>query len=57
MVLAAMYGLPSSVGLAVSLAIRLREIVLGAPGLVVWPYLEGKRFLARRGRREDQRLP
>jgi putative membrane protein len=50
MVLATMYGLPSGVGLAVSLAIRLREIVLGAPGLVVWPYLEGRRLLTRRKR-------
>ena len=48
MVLAAMYGLPSGVGLALSLVIRLREIVLGVPALVVWPYMEGRRFLARR---------
>ncbi len=53
MVLATMYGLPSSVGLAVSLAIRLREIMFGAPGLVAWPYLEGKRFLARRRPRAE----
>jgi putative membrane protein len=52
MVLATMYGLPSGVGLALSLAIRLREIVLGAPALVVWPYLEGRRFLARRNRKQ-----
>jgi putative membrane protein len=50
MVLAAMYGLPSGVGLALSLTIRLREIVLGVPALVVWPYIEGRRFLARRKR-------
>ena len=48
MVLAAMYGLPSGVGLALSLVIRLREIVFGAPALVVWPYMEGRRFFARR---------
>jgi putative membrane protein len=48
MVLAAMYGMPSGVGLALSLAIRLREIVFGVPALVVWPYMEGRRFLARR---------
>jgi putative membrane protein len=56
MVLAAMYGFPSGVGLALSLAIRLREIVLGAPGLVVWPYLEGRRILARRRRGEEHRI-
>jgi hypothetical protein len=48
MVLATMYGMPSSVGLALSLAIRLREIVFGVPALVVWPFMEGRRFLARR---------
>jgi hypothetical protein len=36
------------VGLALSLAIRLREIVFGVPALVVWPFMEGRRFLARR---------
>jgi len=48
MVLGAMYGLPPGVGLAVSLAIRLREVVLGVPALVVWPFLEGRRVLANR---------
>jgi hypothetical protein len=48
MVLGAMYGLPPGVGLAVSLAIRLREVVLGVPALVVWPFLEGRQVLANR---------
>jgi putative membrane protein len=48
MVLGAMYGLPPGVGLALSLAIRLREVVLGVPALVAWPFLEGRRVLANR---------
>jgi uncharacterized membrane protein YbhN (UPF0104 family) len=48
MVLGAMYGLPPGVGLALSLAIRLREVVLGVPALVVWPFLEGRWALANR---------
>ena len=39
MVLAAMYGMPPGVGLALSLTIRLREIVFGVPALVVWPFM------------------
>ncbi len=45
MFLAGMYGLPAGVGLAVSLAIRFREITLGAPALLLWPYLEARRIL------------
>jgi putative membrane protein len=47
-VLGSMYGLPPEVGLAVSLAIRLREVVLGVPALLFWPFLEGRRVLANR---------
>jgi putative membrane protein len=48
MFLAGMYGFPASVGLAVSLAIRFREITLGGPALLLWPLLEGRRAFSRR---------
>ena len=48
MVLGAMYGLPPEVGLALSLAIRFREVVLGIPALLLLPFLEGRRALANR---------
>ena len=47
-VLGSMYGLPPEVGLAASLAIRLREVVLGVPALLFWPVLEGRRALVER---------
>ena len=46
MLLGSVYGLAPEVGLAVSLAIRLREVVLGVPALLLWPFLEGRRVLA-----------
>jgi putative membrane protein len=46
MFLATLYGLPAGVGLAVSLAIRFREITLGTPALLFWPWLEGRRAFA-----------
>lgn len=48
MLLGSMYSLPPEVGLAMSLAIRLREFVFGVPALLVWPLLEGRRVLANR---------
>ena len=37
------YGLPPEAGLALSLIKRLREVLLGIPGIFVWQMLEGKR--------------
>lgn len=41
-VLAAMFGLPAEMGLAVSILKRAREIVIGVPALLYWQALEGK---------------
>jgi len=47
-VLGSMYALPPEVGLALSLAIRIRELVLGLPALLVWSFLERRRVLVNR---------
>jgi putative membrane protein len=48
MVVGAMCSLPPEVALAASLAIRVREVVLGVPGLLAWNVLEGSRVWANR---------
>ncbi len=46
--LGTLIGLPSSVGLALALTRRVRELSLGVPGLLVWQFAEGKRLLRSR---------
>jgi putative membrane protein len=41
-----LFGLPMEMGLAVSLLKRAREIVIGAPVLLMWQSIEGRRALA-----------
>jgi putative membrane protein len=48
--LGALYGLPPDVALAVSLSKRVRELVLGLPGLLAWQASEGKRLWVGRQR-------
>ncbi len=43
-----LFGLPAEIGLAVSLLKRAREIVIGAPMLLTWQGLEGRRAFAAR---------
>ena len=43
----ALLGLPADVALAISLSKRVRELVLGLPGLFVWQWVEGRRLLRR----------
>jgi len=38
-------GLPPELSLAVSLATRVREVIIDLPGLLVWQFIEGKRFI------------
>lgn len=59
MLLGGLYGLSPEVTLALSLTLRVREILLGAPVLVAWQVLEGRRiwldrFIATRARSPDQ---
>jgi putative membrane protein len=44
----AMFGLPADLALAVALTKRVRELALGLPGLAVWQWVEGRRWLSRR---------
>jgi putative membrane protein len=44
----ALFGLPADLALAVALTKRVRELALGLPGLAVWQWLEGRRWLSRR---------
>ena len=47
-VLGALMGLPADFMLALSLATRLRELVVDLPGLLVWQHVEGAALLGRR---------
>jgi putative membrane protein len=46
----ALFGLPAEVGLAISLSKRVRELLLGLPGLFFWYWIEGHYLLRRNGR-------
>ena len=47
-VLGGLVGLTPEVALAVSLAIRIREVIVDVPGLVCWQIFEGRALLRRR---------
>jgi putative membrane protein len=44
MLLATWVGIPAPVGLALSLARRVRELLLGVPALLAWQLIEGRRL-------------
>ncbi|MBV9290069.1 MAG: flippase-like domain-containing protein [Hyphomicrobiales bacterium] len=46
-VFGALLGLPPDTALAISLSKRVRELLLGLPGLFVWQYIEGRYFFHR----------
>ncbi len=43
----ALFGLPAETALAISLSKRVRELILGLPGLFVWHWIEGHYLLRR----------
>ena len=47
-VLGGLVGLSPELSLAISLAIRIRELVFDVPGLVFWQHTEGRAFFRRR---------
>jgi len=47
-VLGAMLGLPPDLMLAISLSIRIRELLVDIPGLVIWQHAEGRHFFKKR---------
>jgi hypothetical protein len=46
-VLGALVGLGPDAALAISLAIRIREVLIDVPGLVLWQHTEGRAFFRR----------
>ena len=46
---AGLFGLPAEMGLAISLSKRVRELLLGLPGLFFWYWVEGHFLLRRNG--------
>jgi putative membrane protein len=48
MLIASILGVPADAGLALALAKRLREVVLGAPALAAWQIIESRRLWRRR---------
>lgn len=47
-VLGAMIGQPPDLMLAISIAIRIRELIVDLPGLAIWQHAEGRHFFAKR---------
>lgn len=41
----ALFGLPADISLSISLSRRVRELLLGLPGLLVWQWTEARRLL------------
>lgn len=48
MAVGALVGIPPQLALALSLATRVRELMIGLPGLVAWQHAEGRWLVARR---------
>jgi uncharacterized membrane protein YbhN (UPF0104 family) len=46
-VFGALFGLPAETALAISLSKRVRELILGLPGLFVWHWVEAHYLLRR----------
>lgn len=44
-----LFGIGPETAIALSLVKRLREVVLGVPGLLAWQWVEGRRVIARMG--------
>jgi putative membrane protein len=44
-----LFGLPAEIALAIALSKRVRELVLGVPGLFAWSWIEGHYLLRRNG--------
>ena len=47
-VFGALFGLPADISLSISLSKRVRELLLGLPGLLVWQWTETQSLLRRR---------
>jgi putative membrane protein len=54
-ILGALFGVPAEAALALSLVKRVADLAVGAPGLLAWQALEGRRLVHRRRRRRAAR--
>jgi putative membrane protein len=54
-VFGALMGLSADTALAISLSKRVRELLVGVPGLFVWQWIEGRQFLRRGEKQADSR--
>jgi uncharacterized membrane protein YbhN (UPF0104 family) len=54
-VLGGLVGLSPEVALAISLAIRIRELIIDVPGLALWQHAEGRAFFRRRATAAEER--
>ena len=54
-----LFGIPPAAGLALSLIMRMKDILFGVPGLIVWQVYEGNRLwtLWRRGEKRESVPP
>ena len=48
LVIGSLIGIPAPMALAISLAIRIRELIIDVPGLFFWQHAEGRALLRRR---------
>ena len=55
-VLGAMLGLPPDLMLAVSLSIRIRELLVDVPGLAIWQHAEGNHFFRKRNLSSSEKI-
>jgi putative membrane protein len=55
-VVGGLLGIPGEAAFALALIRRVRELVLGLPGLLAWQLVEGDHFLRRYGLRTTQRV-
>lgn len=51
-VFGSLFGISAADSLALALAKRVRELLIGLPGLVAWQIAEGRRLIARRARQQ-----
>jgi putative membrane protein len=54
-VLGGLVGISPEVALAISLAIRIRELIIDVPGLALWQHAEGRAFFRRRATAAEER--
>ena len=52
MMVGALLGMSPDLSLAVSLAVRIREVIIDVPGLLAWQFIESHNLIRRRAGKE-----